>query len=131
MLPHLLELTMNNICSTDITQTIVESGPRLMKLKLSNINLNSVTDTVCEILETGSPLLQAIDFSWSFLTPANLEIITYSILARKSTIRHLNLSYNKLHPNCASSVQVVENLKELFWGASVLCHVRLSGMDFN
>ena len=48
---------MNNICSTDITQTIVESGPRLMKLKLSNINLNYVTDIVCEILETGSPLL--------------------------------------------------------------------------
>lgn len=80
-MPHILELTLNNSSCANISQTILSNGPRLMKLKLSDVNLNFETDAVSEILESCG-LLQAIDFSWTYLTPVNLQLITKSLLAR-------------------------------------------------
>ena len=139
-------MTFNNIPETPafnrealfkLSSNIFQFGQVIMKLKLSNINLNSenVTYYLSEMI-TNNNILQLLDLSWACLNATNLEKITNALICRKQSIRHINFSYNKLnfqadHPELENSQKVIANLKELFEDAKVLCHVRLSGMNIS
>ena len=111
-------------------------GKRLMKIKLSNINLNN--DKLIENLSdmmSNLRILQNFDISWSSITIKQMVTVTESLLNRQRSIRHINFSYNRLDfvdPDQRKlSLEVMENLFSLFEKAYVLCHVKLSGMNFD
>lgn len=107
-----------------------------MKLKLSNINLNNdkliinLSDMISHLR-----ILQNFDISWSSISIQQLITVTESLLNRQRSIRHINLSYNRLDfedpIERVKSLEVIENLSSLFEKAYVLCHIKLSGMNFD
>ena len=60
--------------------------------------------------------------------------ITECLIDRQKSIRHINLSYNRLDfetpIELEKSLKVMTNMYTLFDKAFVLCHVKLSGMNF-
>lgn len=106
-----------------------------MKLKVSNINLNNdgVIENLADLV-SNSRILQLFDISWTSISISHLVKITESLINRQRSIRHINLSYNRLdfekEFEKELSLKVMTNLYTLFEKAFVLCHVKLSGMNF-
>jgi len=75
LVPLLREIQLNNVlCGqtqyNKILASINATGIQLMKLKLSNINLNdnNIVNNLLELLGTRE-ILMTLDLSWSKLTP--------------------------------------------------------------
>ena len=150
LVPLLRELQINNVlCGqtqyNKILTSINTTGIQLMKLKLSNVNLNEnkIVNNLVELLASRE-ILMTLDISWSKLTPRQLNKITQKLQDPDAyplrNIRNLNISYNSLHfienkPDFKDSEEVVENLINLVSNSNVLNHIDISGMnlgrDFN
>ena len=107
LFPYLRDFSINNIqCNKLLYQPLLKSciqnNIQLMKLKLSNVNLQDdhVTDLLVELLNT-KEFLTHLDLSWTGLTPKHLVKISNVLIDENSfsinNIRNLNLSYNSLY----------------------------------
>lgn len=110
----------------------------LMKLSLTNINLNDQTtvDNLC-ILFKKKRHLQYLDLSKTCLKPKNLEKISLELMQAFRILRDLNLSYNMLNfnKNCIDEFQAsenfIKNIGVLLKKSVILNHVNFSGMEIN
>lgn len=78
LVPHLRELQLNNIACGKIPfgrllDSCLAGGVQLMKLKLSNVDLNDnrIVDQLVELLKTRE-MLTHLDLSWAKLGPKSL-----------------------------------------------------------
>lgn len=86
LVPNLIELVLNNIGDVGkkslctLLSELVYNCRLLMRLKLSNINLNhsEIVNNICVIIETKSNL-QYLDLSWGSLSPKLLRQIAYHL----------------------------------------------------
>jgi hypothetical protein len=104
LLPGFVDFTFSTISEKggftrdimcDIMKTISLKCKKLIKIKISNINLNhrDMVNGICTILKK-SKMLQAIDFSWASLSPKSLSLISKNFDQRLKSLRSINMSYN-------------------------------------
>ena len=115
LLPTICELVLNNVnfmgsrihgvdySNQDILYNIIESPRRkIMKLKISNINLNlcstKLVKNIINVIRISKNII-FIDLSWTKLLAYDLAKIAESLHYNSAVLRNLNLSYNKLNSN--------------------------------
>ena len=118
---------------------------QLMKLKLSNIDLNDdrLLELLLEVLDN-KEILTHLDLSWTKLKPVQLLALSETLKKDDGyplrNIRNLNLSYNSLFfdekaKEPLPSDKFVENLIEFIQNTRALNHLDISGMklgrDYN
>jgi hypothetical protein len=144
LLPNLIEISFNILSesggmSSSILQALMENisqkAKKLMKLRISGVYLNyqPVVRGICELLKNNTSL-QSIDFSWGSLSPRALCQISECFKYRKSTLRNIDLSYNRLNFHVESSeyqdsINFVNNFCKFLDDAVVMTHFKLSGME--
>ena len=157
LIPNLVELVFNNITFLgdrrtqhgdltiqDILYCLIKAAgcakSKLMKFKLSNINLHTQSQNlikgICRTLENAQYLI-LLDLSWCKLAPKDLVLISVTMMEYCDSLRNLNLSYNQLNfdennpkePNIVLSEQFLVNLEEFLDAATFLNHVNFSGMN--
>lgn len=85
-MPNLIDLKIQR--AKGVTKSVVEdlmssismNGRRLLKLKISSVNINysEPIETFCELIQK-TQMLQTIELSWCCLSPKNLAKIAESL----------------------------------------------------
>lgn len=109
MFHRIRELQINHVSClirdfNSLLHSCIHNNMQLMKLKLSNVNLqdNQLVDQIIEVLKT-KEFLTHLDLSWTRLNPKQLlkiseVLIDSSVIPGPLTLlRNLNLSYNSLY----------------------------------
>ena len=115
IIPHLFELVLNgihfvvsrvngkNYSLHDIMYRILlattKSYTRMMKLKITNINLNTFNYDLVKILIDTTQVAKNmifLDLSWTKLYPKDMAELAFYLADHGKSMRNLNLSYNKL-----------------------------------
>ena len=111
----MVELVLNDIdfvgsgngdmTAQDVTYAVLQTlstsqKSKLMKLKMSNINLHDhnlrLVESLCNAIATSKNMI-FLDLSWSNLAPRDLAEIASCLSDNAFAIRNRNLSYNKLN----------------------------------
>ena len=115
LIPKVCEVVLNNIhfigmrkdkvviAKNDIIERLLSSidqdGSKMMKFKISNIDLNCTRQTlvnkIINIIIMSKNMI-SLDLSWGKLRPKDLVLISKSLTFRFEVLRNLNLSYNRL-----------------------------------
>ena len=150
--PKLLELAMNNVqfeggysegafqSSQDLIESILKAtaqeGAKLMKLKLTNMNLrfDKTISNLCEVLSNNRNMI-LLDVSCAQLLSKQLKALSLALAEEGDNMRNLNLSYNSLNfnvdsPEYEDSESFMENLGNFFKHSKWINHVNFSGMNF-
>ena len=115
LIPKVCEVVLNNIhfigmrkegvdiAKNDIIERLLSSidqdASKIMKFKISNINLNcasqKIVNKIINIIIISKNMI-SLDLSWGKLLPKDLLLISKSLSYRFEALRNLNLSYNRL-----------------------------------
>jgi len=114
LIPKLVELVLNNVdlvggwageedyaaqrVLEEILHTTAYVSTKLMKLKVSNMNLRGdrIVRNVCETLNYNKNMI-LLDVSWGKMLPKHLADLAEALAMKSKSLRNLNLSYNSLN----------------------------------
>lgn len=149
LIPNLFDLGFNNIkieggyldgrrynsweLIEEILRTVAMEGTKLIRLKLTKMNLRSegIIQQIIETLTYNDNIIQ-LDLAFSQLVPKQLNVLAHGISEKGFNLRQLNLSYNALNQEGADpedSEQFLLNINELVNTAKYMNHVNFSGMN--
>ena len=141
-----LKMDLNKDIMREMCSHFYSNGQSLMKLTLSNINLNDnkIIEDICNILSSKyQKFVHHIELSWCSLTPKHLVGLVEEVRYCHENIRSLDLSYNSLYFNQnegANSQTQQEDLNHSIAFVDLLCEylvkqdmlnfLNISGMNF-
>ena len=82
----------------DILHRAAYGSTKLMKLKVSNMNLRDdrIVKNICETLNYNKNII-LLDVSWGKMLPKHLADLAEALAMKAKSLRNLNLSYNSLN----------------------------------
>lgn len=121
----------------NVLKAIDENSKIIRKIKISNMNLNdnTITNTICKLIEE-KQFLTNLDISWGRFSAQHLHSISRSLHKNPNQIVNLNISYNSVTfkelqvDQFFNSEDFFDQFCEYLEETESLNHIDLSGLSF-